>query len=125
MKSLITLCFIASCALAQINWAPSYDSALSTAKKEHKNVMLMFSKHECPACDYMENVVFQESSIADVINKDFIPLHIDIHTDKVPSGLEYIGTPTFYFLSPTGAKLKRQDGAENVTNFMEILNSIK
>lgn len=124
-KAVAALCMIASCAFAEIKWASNYETALASAKKENKNVMVMLSKEGCPACEFMENTVFGESVIEDTINKKFIPVHIDIHTDKIPSGLGYIGTPTFHFLSPSGEKLKRHDGGANIPTFMGILNSVK
>ncbi len=124
-KILVALALVSSYAFAQINWAPSYDAALAKAAKEKKNVMVMLSKEGCPACDYMENNVFEEQVIEDTINKNFIPVHLDIHKDKVPLELGYIGTPTFHFLNAKGEKLKRYDGGANIPTFMGILNSVK
>jgi len=124
-KILVGLALVSSYAFAQINWAPSYDAALAKAAKEKKNVMVMLSKEGCPACDYMENNVFEEQVIEDTINKNFIPVHLDIHKDKVPLELGYIGTPTFHFLNAKGEKLKRYDGGANIPTFMGILNSVK
>jgi thioredoxin-related protein len=116
---------MASCALAEIKWVSTYDAALGKAAKEKKNVMVMLSKEGCPACEYMEDIVFEEQAVADTINKNFVPVHLDIHKDKIPPVFGYIGTPTFYFVNPKGEKLKRQDGAANIPTFMGILNSVK
>lgn len=124
-KVLMALVLITSCAYAQINWVASYDIALVKAAKEKKNVMVMLSKEGCPACEYMEDVVFAEQAVEDSINKNFIPVHLDIHKDKVPAQLGYIGTPTFHFINAKGEKLKRSDGAANIPAFMGILNSVK
>jgi thiol-disulfide isomerase/thioredoxin len=124
-KIVIGLSLIASCAMAQINWAPSYDAALKQAAKEKKNVMVMLSKEGCPACEYMEDIVFEEKVIEDAVNKNFVPVHLDIHNDLIPEGLGYIGTPTFYFLTPKGAKLKRHDGGANIPTFLGVLNGVK
>ncbi|MCX6061231.1 MAG: thioredoxin family protein [Campylobacterales bacterium] len=124
-KIIVSLALIVSYASAQINWAPSYDAALVKAAKEKKNVMVMLSKEGCPACEYMENNVFEEQMIEDTINKNFVPVHLDVHKDKIPSELGYIGTPTFHFLNAKGEKLKRYDGGANIPTFMGILNSVK
>lgn len=124
-KALILISVIASCAFAELKWAASYEAALVQANKEKKNVMVMLSKEGCPACDYMENIVFEEKAIEDAVSKGFIPVHIDIHEDKVPAGLGFIGTPTFHFLNASGEKLKRYDGGANIPTFMGILNSVK
>ena len=124
-KAMVILALIASSAIAQINWVASYDVALTKAAKEKKNVMVMLSKEGCPACEYMEDVVFEEQAVEDAINKKFIPVHLDIHKDKIPTELGYIGTPTFHFVNAKGEKLKRYDGGANIPTFMGILNSIK
>jgi len=124
-KIIAALALIASCASAQINWAPSYDAALAKAAKEKKNVMVMLSREECPACEYMEDIVFEEQAVENAIHKNFVPVHIDIHKDFIPEGLGYIGTPTFHFVNSKGLKLKRHDGGANIPTFMGILNSVK
>jgi len=124
-KIILALSLIASCALAEIQWAPSYDAALAQAKKEKKKVMVMLSKEDCPACDYMESVVFEEKVVVDAIEKKFVPVHIDIHNDFIPEGLGYIGTPTFHFLDAKGKKIGRHDGAANIPTFLGVLGNIK
>ena len=124
-KTIVALALMVSYASAQINWVPSYDVALIKAVKEKKNVMVMLSKEGCPACEYMENNVFEEQVIEETINKNFVPVHLDIHKDKIPSELGYIGTPTFHFVNAKGEKLKRYDGGANIPTFMGILNSVK
>lgn len=125
IKGLLALSLIVTCVLADIKWAKSYDAALVSAKKEKKNVMVMLSREGCPACDYMDNIVFEDVDVEAVINKGFIPVHIDIKKDKIPSGLDFIGTPTFHFISPTGKKVERIDGAVKTQKLIEILNTIK
>lgn len=124
-KTILALALMVSYASAQINWAPSYDAALVKAAKEKKNVMVMFSREECPACEYMEDIVFEEQAVENAINKNFVPVHLDIHKDVLPEGLGYMGTPTFHFVNAKGLKLKRHDGGANIPTFMGILNSVK
>lgn len=124
-KIVLSLALVASCAFAEIKWAASYEAALAQASKEKKNVMVMLSKEGCPACEYMEDIVFEEKAVQDAIHKSFVPVHLDIHKDKIPTQLGYIGTPTFHFLNAKGEKLKRHDGGANIPSFMGILNSVK
>lgn len=124
-KIVLTLSLIASCAFAELKWASSYEAALAQAKKENKKVMVMLSRQECPACEYMEDVVFEEKAVASEVHKNFVPLHLDIHNDFIPEGLGYIGTPTFHFLNAAGKKIGRHDGAANIPTFMGILNKYK
>jgi thiol:disulfide interchange protein len=124
-KIILALSLLASCAFAELKWAPSYDTALAQAKKEHKNVMVMLSKENCPACEYMTDVVFEEKMVVSEVEKSYVPVHIDIHNDFIPEGLGFIGTPTFHFLDASGKKIGRYDGAANVPNFMGVLGKYK
>lgn len=124
-KIVLFLSVLASIAFADLKWASSYDAALVQAKKEKKNVMVMLSRENCPACEYMSDVVFEEKMVASEIAKSYVPVHIDIHNDFIPDGLGYMGTPTFHFLDANGKKIGRYDGAANVPSFMGILGKYK
>lgn len=124
-KIFLALSILASCAFAELKWAPSYDAALTQAAKEKKKVMVMLSREECPACEYMEDIVFEEKAVANEIHNNFVPVHLDIHKDFIPDGLGYIGTPTFHFLNASGKKIGRHDGGANIPSFMGILGKMK
>ena len=124
-KSVLLSLMLISSAMGEVKWASSYTAALSQAAKEKKNVMVMLSKEDCPACEYMEEVVFEEGVVETTIAKNFVAVHLDIHNNTLPQGLGYIGTPTFYLLNAKGEKLKRYDGAANIPTFMGVLNSVK
>jgi thioredoxin-related protein len=120
-KAALGLALLATCALAELKWAASYEAGLAQAAKEKKKVMVMLSREECPACEYMEEIVFEEKAVAAEVHKYYVPIHLDIHKDFIPEGLGYIGTPTFHFLNSKGKKIGRHDGGENVPSFMSIL----
>lgn len=122
---IVLAALLASSACAELKWAASYDAAFAQAKKEKKNVMVMLSKEDCPACEYMSDIVFEEKMVSDEVYKRFVPVHLDIYGDAVPSSLGYIGTPTFYFLDTKGKKLGRHDGAANIPTFLGILRKVK
>lgn len=124
-KIILALSLMASFAYAELKWASSYEAALTQAKKEKKKVMLMLSRENCPACEYMSDIVFEENAVINEVHKSFIPVHIDIHNDFIPEGLGYMGTPTFHFLDANGKKIGRYDGAANIPSFIGILGKYK
>lgn len=126
MSKIITvLLLLVNFAYADLKWASSYDAALAQAKKEKKNVMVMLSRENCPACEYMSDIVFEEKMVVNEVAKFYVPVHIDIHKDFIPDGLGYMGTPTFHFLDANGKKVGRYDGAANIPAFMGLLNKYK
>lgn len=124
-KIILALSVLASMAMADLKWAASYDAALAQAKKEKKHVIVMLSRENCPACEYMNDIVFDEKMVMAEVEKSYIPVHIDIHNDFIPDGLGYMGTPTFHFLDANGKKIGRYDGGANVPTFMGLLGKYK
>jgi len=123
-KLLLTAILLVGSLFAEVTWV-NYDDALKMAKKENKIVLVMLSREGCPACEYMDDIVFENDAVIDAMNKDFIGVHLDIHQDFVPDGLTYIGTPTFYFLNKHERKLERIDGGINAKKFADKLKEVK
>lgn len=110
--------------MAALQYSKSYEVAFEEAKASSKGVMVMLTKENCPACWYMENVVFENDDVIKALESKFITVHLDIHKDDL-HGLTYIGTPTFYFLNRQAKTLTRIDGAVNLKDFMKSLDAIK
>lgn len=124
-KVLFSLLLLTLCASAESNWSHSYSQAKEEAIKEAKLVMVMLSKEHCQACWYMEKVVLKNEKVKKLVMNNFIPVHLDIHKDVVPNEFDYIGTPTFYFMSAEGKKIApRMDGASNAKEFIKKINKI-
>jgi len=90
---------LASSLFADLNWLKDLDDAYDKAENEKKIVMVVLSQRGCPACIYMENVVFKNKDVIEFFNKYFIGVNLDIHHDSVPLELEHFVTPTIYFLT--------------------------
>ena len=121
----IALSLVLGTTLLFAGWAKNYDEALERAEKEQKIVMVMLSSEGCPACEYMKDVVFDDDNVMTELDAGFVPVEIDIHNQFVPSGLGYIGTPTFHFLKPDGKKVERLDGGANVMDFTTKMREAK
>jgi thiol-disulfide isomerase/thioredoxin len=125
MKKIIFIAgLLVSTLFAQIPWM-KYNDALVEAKKENKIIVVMLSKEDCPACEYMEDTVFEDDNVVQEFNKNFIGVHLDIHNDVIPNGLTYIGTPTFHFINTFERKLDRIDGGVNAKDFTDKLQEVK
>ena len=108
---------------AEPHWAESYESAFKTAKAEHKGVMAMLSQENCKACWYMQNIVFEEDLLVEKIEQKFVMLYLDVHKDDL-HGLDYSGTPTFYFLTDEDKVIKRLNGVYNIKEMTAALLKI-
>ena len=120
-KTVLIIAFLITSLFGDINWAEDVDDAYEIAAKENKIVMVMLSRKGCPACEYMKGIVFEDKNFMSSFNKSFIAVHVDIHEDFVPQGLEYFATPTFYFLNSKEKVLHRIDVAHNSKEFLQEL----
>ncbi|MBL0716903.1 MAG: thioredoxin family protein [Desulfosarcina sp.] len=105
---ILLICLISCNAYSdKIHWY-SYDEGLELAKTENKKVFLHFWASWCGYCTKMATQTFNDSSVADYLNTNFIP--IKINTDKKKNlALKYKvrGLPDTWFLTDKG---------ENITN---------
>ncbi len=86
--------------------------------------MILLSQDKCDACWYMENIVFEDDELVRQIEKNFIPLYLDIHDDDL-HGLKFTGTPTLYFLTNKEETIKRLDGVFNIKELTAALRKIE
>jgi thioredoxin-related protein len=123
-KILLILALLVSSVFAEVKYVDIFD-AYDIAQKENKTVMVMLSQEGCPGCQYMENVVFNNTNISKILNEDFIVVYIDVYKEGAPDGLDFFATPTFYFLDADEKVLKRLNGGQNAKDFGETLEKVR
>jgi thioredoxin-related protein len=125
-KILLALLLISSSLFAELDWAPSYEQGLAQAKKEHKIVMLMFSKKTCKMCNVMKKSVYENDDVAEYVKNFFVPVEIDIEVYPDKYGYQVFGTPTYYFLDSNGKQMGRMMvGGASAEGFLQKLNDVK
>ena len=121
-KIALMLALLSTFVFAKLDFVKDYKTALEKAKCDDKKILLMLSKKECPACCWMKNVAFKDEALAERINENMIAVVVDVEKEEIPMNLDYIGTPTFYFLNKEQDQLSRIDGARNVEQFNKRLD---
>lgn len=125
-KILLALLLMSTSLFAELDWAPSYEQGLAQAKKEHKIVMLMFSKKTCKTCNIMKKSVYENDEVAEYVKTFFIPVEIDVEVHPDKYGYAVIGTPTYYFLDSNGKQIGRMMvGGANAEGFLQKLKEVK
>ncbi len=111
---------------AELDWAASYEQGLIQAKKEQKNVMLMFSTKTCKMCNYMKSTVYENDEVAEYIKSFFIPVEVDIQEHPEKYGYAVFGTPTYYFLDSNAKPIGRMMvGGASPEGFLQKLKEVK
>ncbi|MGO3181358.1 MAG: thioredoxin domain-containing protein [Aequorivita sp.] len=60
-----------------VDWKPYGEQALQQAKKEKKLMIISIGYAACHWCHVMEHESFEDSTVAAVMNKNFIPIKVD------------------------------------------------
>ncbi len=110
-----------------INWAKDYNSAIETAKKEHKPVMFVISRHTCKYCIILENTTFSDDRVIKALNKDFISvISYTDDRDYIPAGMYQGSTPSTWFLYSDGEPMySAVVGAIGTQNFLGDIKTVK
>ncbi|HYR45403.1 MAG TPA: thioredoxin domain-containing protein, partial [Thermoanaerobaculia bacterium] len=94
-----------------VDWYPWGSDAFSRAKAEDKPVFLSIGYSTCHWCHVMEHESFEKTSVADVLNRDFVSIKVDreerpdvddIYMTAVQTMTGSGGWPLSLFLTPEG-----------------------
>lgn len=88
---------------AKIDWQEWSSTALDSAQKENRPILLAITATWCHWCHVMENTTFESEQVAEIINSRFVPIKAD--NDQRPdlnARYNMGGWPTVAFLTPKG-----------------------
>ncbi len=122
-----------------VDWYPWGEEAFDKAIKEDKLVFLSIGYSSCHWCQVMEKEVFENTSIADILNKDFISIKVDreerpdldrIYMYAVQMMSGHGGWPLNVFLTPEkvpvfGGSYFPPEKVGELPGFGTILSSLK
>ena len=84
-----------------IHWLGDYDKALQKAQKEHKPLMVLLVKKECPSCNDVIKDSFMEQEYVALLNQKFVSVIVTYEGRKsYPIELFYSTSfPTLFFVN--------------------------
>lgn len=126
MRQLIfLLLFITLTQASELRFAHDYDAAVTQAKKEHKNILLLITIPTCKWCRKLEATTLQDKAVVARIEKGFIPVHVTRDVDVYPKHLQAKMVPMTYFLYPNGEPIMRGTmGYWNVEDYLSIMDDV-
>ena len=124
---LVLLLTVSSIFSESIQWEKDFESGIKNATTQNKPVLFVFSRHSCHYCKILDKTTFQDKDVIKALNKDFTSIisYTD-ENDYTPKELWRPGTPTLWFLSPTGEPIFQPlVGAVDAENFLKALAVVK
>jgi thiol:disulfide interchange protein DsbD len=107
-----------------IEWQ-SYSDGMARGKFEKKKVFLHFYAEWCPACKTMEDSTFKDPGVIASLNKDFIPIKVDVDIHKQTSAFYRVqALPDNWFIAENTDIIGHQLGYISPDQLKKILKSL-
>ena len=125
----IVLCFVTFspvCAEAaeSINWQ-TYDKGIGLAKNDGKRVFLHFYANWCIYCRKMAKETFQDPSVIEYLNKNYISIRVDSDKDRRTASIYNVrALPSTWFLTKKGERIGNVPGYVSSKQLLEILKRL-
>jgi thioredoxin-related protein len=128
-KKVILLLLLTGASLfaAKVEWANDFRDGIQKAQAQNKPVLFIFSRHTCKYCVILEETTLSDQRVVKALNKDFVSIiSYSDDNDYTPKELWRPGTPTIWFLRPSGEPMFQPlMGAVGPDNFLKALAIVK
>ncbi|MBF0303712.1 MAG: thioredoxin fold domain-containing protein [Desulfamplus sp.] len=103
----------------------SHDKGIIMAKEQNKKIFIYFHAAWCGYCRKMEMSTFQDKTLIDYMNANFIAIKVDSDVEtKVADSYSVRGLPTCWFLKTNGDKLSSMPGYIDEKRLLTILKYV-
>ena len=117
--------WVLSTALFALEWAKDIDTAMLTAQKAHKNVMVMVEGEHCRWCKKMKGRTLSDESIEKRLEK-YVVVKVIRDDDNAMAKLPSVnGVPTIFFMKSNKTVIQEVLGYLDVEDFTTIINDIE
>ncbi|XP_029939459.1 anterior gradient protein 2 homolog [Salarias fasciatus] len=85
----------------QLNWAQTYEEALSLSRSTNKPLMVLFHLEDCSQCDALKRALAHDDEIQRILDEDFVVLNViqeTVDQNMSPDG-KYV--PRIVFVDPS------------------------
>ncbi|MEZ6062465.1 MAG: thioredoxin family protein [Planctomycetaceae bacterium] len=111
------------CRAADVRWEKDLESALQSANRSNRLVLLKFTADWCGYCKKMEKTTFADDSVVRLVNNRFVPVLVDADENKdLVSQLKIKGLPALLIVSPDMLILERITGYQTAEKLLPQLN---
>lgn len=125
MKKIILGLLLLSSTLFSLEWVKDIDTALSVAKKEHKNIMVFVEGENCRWCKKMKHRTLSDETVEKRLEK-YVVVKVMREDGNVMSVLPPVqGVPTIFFMNENKAVIEEIIGYFNVEDFLSYIGDVE
>ncbi len=103
----------------------SHEKGITMAKEQKKKIFVYFHAEWCGYCRKMEMSTFQDKTVIEYLNTNFIAIKVDSDVEsKIAESYSVRGLPTCWFLKENGDKLSSVPGYIDEKRLLTILKYV-
>jgi thioredoxin-related protein len=122
---IVAALFVLSGTLLALEWAKDLDTALITAQKEHKNIMVLVEGSHCGWCKKLKEHTLSDSNIEKRLEK-YVVVKVMREDGKSMAKLPAVnGVPTTFFMKEDKTLLEDVVGYFNVQDFSSFIDDVE
>lgn len=107
---------------AEYKYETSYEKALTRAKAEKKDILLIQITNYCPWCRKLEKRVLANKEVNAQIHKDYIPLIVNREEKTLPKRFDTPIVPVTYIISyKDDTKFISKPGYKSKEDFLHVI----
>lgn len=125
MNKIILGLLLLSSTLFSVEWVKDIDTALTLAKKEHKNIMVLVEGENCRWCKKMKHRTLSDESVEKRLEK-FVAVKVMREDSSAMSVLPHVkGVPTIFFMNENKSVVEEIMGYLDVEDFISYINDVE
>jgi len=125
MNKIILGMLLLSSTLFSLEWVKELDTALTVAKKEHKNIMVLVEGENCRWCKKMKERTLSDESVEKRLKK-YVLVKVMREDGNEMSVLPSVqGVPTIFFMKENKAVIEEIIGYFNVEDFLSYIDDVE
>ena len=125
MRKILLGLLLLSSTLFSLDWAKDLDTALATAQKENKNVMVMVEGTHCVWCTKMKHRTLGDESVEKRL-ANFVVVKVMREDPIVMAKLPKVsGVPTIFFMKADKTVLEEVIGYFDVLDFTSYISDVE
>ncbi len=111
---------------ADIVWQKNLKTALESAGKTHKLVMVMVEGKHCRWCKKMRYRTLSDSRVVEALQKGYVSVRVDEEDSATMAELPAVnGVPTIFFMTPDKTLLDTSIGYYGVEDFLSFFPEVE
>jgi thioredoxin-related protein len=112
--------------MSGLTWYKHYDEGQRAAYEQDKPMLIYFWATWCKFCKKMENEVFPNTAVNEMLKENFVLVAIDIDDNKEDADRFGVWVPPAEkFLTPDGQIIDEVGGYLPEENFLSVLQQVK